>query len=176
MPLWLNEEHVRAVLPLEDLIDTIACTLDAFSAGRVRQPVRAVIPAGPPGAFYAAMPAVLDSPAVMGAKLVTLFPGNAGTALPTHQAVIVLLSAVTGEVLAMMDGRYITEARTAASTAVAVRALANPDAAILAILGSGVQAHSHLEALSLVRHFAEIRCWSPTAANLKKFTEAHEGV
>jgi alanine dehydrogenase len=176
MPLWLNESDIRAVLPLNQLIETIARALAAFSEGRVRQPVRSVMTAGLPGAFFASMPAVLEDGPAMGAKLVTVYPQNAGTALSTHQAVIVLLDATTGAVQAFLDGRYITEARTAASTAIAVRALARPDARTLAIIGSGVQAASHLESLAIVRSFSDIRCWSPTAANLHRFVDAHPQV
>jgi len=174
MPLWLNESDVRAVLPLPDLIDAIAQALAAFSSGHVVQPVRAVMAAGPPDAFFASMPAVLSESCVMGAKLVTVFPRN--TTLPSHQAVIVLFDANTGETLAFLDGRYITEARTAASTAVAVRALARPDARTLAIIGTGVQAGGHLAALPLVRSFTDIRCWNPIAAELQRFGAAHPQV
>jgi len=115
------------------------------------------------------MPAVYGG--VMGAKLVTLYPGNAGTALPTHQGIIALLRATTGEPLAMMDGRLITEMRTAAVTAVAVKHLSKPDAKVLAILGSGVQARAHFTALRCVRQFEEVRVWSRNAANATVFAD-----
>jgi thiomorpholine-carboxylate dehydrogenase len=102
---------------------------------------------------------------VMGAKLVTLYPRNAGTALPTHQGIIALLRAKTGEPLAMLDGRLITEMRTAAVTAVAVKHLSSPKARVLAIFGSGVQARSHYAALRCVRQFGEVRIWSRTPSN-----------
>jgi len=104
----------------------------------------------------------------LGAKLVTVFDGNARQGLPTHLATIALLDPNTGELLAVMDGRFITEARTAAVSAVAVRSLALEKTPVLAIIGSGVQARSHLEALALMREFADIRCWSPTRGNLEK--------
>jgi ornithine cyclodeaminase/alanine dehydrogenase-like protein (mu-crystallin family) len=176
MAIWLNEAEVRAVLPLLDLIGTMETALRAFSCGQVRQPVRQVIEAGSGGNFFAAMPAYLEAGPAMGAKLVTVFHQNAGRALPTHQATIVLLDAETGSLQAIMDGRYITEARTAAVSAVSLRVLARPGARSLAILGSGVQAGSHLRAFSLVWDFEEIRCWSPTGANLRRFVEAHPEV
>jgi len=176
MPIWLNEADVRAVLPMRDLIDAMEAALRAFSCGQVRQPVRSVIEAGSGGAFFASMPAYTESGPVMGAKLVTVYHENAHRALPTHQAVIVLLDAETGTLQAVMDGRYITEARTAAASAVALRALGRPGAETLAIIGSGVQAGSHLKALALVWKFAEVRCWSPTEANLRKFAAANPGV
>ena len=176
MAIWLNEEDVRAVLRLEELIECIEGALAAFSAGQVRQPVRTVIEAGLPGTFFATMPAVLEAGPVMGAKLVTLFPPNAHKGLPTHQAAIVLMDALSGALLAVVDGRYITEVRTAASSAVALRALGRSGAKSLALVGSGVQAGSHLAALALVRKFEDVRCWSPTEANLRKFAAAHPEV
>jgi ornithine cyclodeaminase len=176
MAIWLNEEDARAVLRLEELIECMQGALVAFSAGQVRQPVRTVIEAGLPGTFFATMPAVLEAGPVMGAKLVTLFPRNARQGLPTHQAVIVLMDALSGALLAVVDGRYITEVRTAASSAVALRALARGGAKSLALLGSGVQAGSHLAALALVRKFEDVRCWSPTGANLRRFAAAHPEV
>jgi ornithine cyclodeaminase len=86
-------------------------------------------------------------------------------------ATIALFDAITGELTAILDGRYITEIRTAAASAVSVRHLARADASVLAILGSGVQARSHLAALRLVRHFAEIRAWSPNPEHLRKFVD-----
>lgn len=176
MALWLNESDIRAVLPMSDLIDCMERALAAFSGGQVRQPVRQVIEAGSGGNFFAAMPAWLEAGPAMGAKLVTVFHRNGCRGLPTHQAAIVLLDAETGALMAVMDGRYITEARTAAVSAVALRRLARRGAASLAIVGSGVQAGSHLRAFSLVRKFDQIRCWSPTAANLRKFIDAHPDV
>src|ERR1039458_5148929 len=140
MAIWLNEEDVRAVLRLEELIECIEGALAAFSAGQVRQPVRTVIEAGLPGTFFATMPAVLEAGPVMGAKLVTLFPQNAQSGLPTHQSVIVLMDSLSGALLAVVDGRYITEVRTAASSAVALRALGRSGAKRLAVGGSGVGA------------------------------------
>ena len=105
----------------------------------------------------------------MGAKLVTFFPGNAALAKHTHHAMIQLFRAETGEPLAVMDGRLITEMRTAATSAIAVDLLASPQAKVLAILGSGVQARSHLRALRGIREFSEVRVWSRTAENAKRF-------
>ena len=167
MPIWLSEADVRAVLSMPDLIDVMESALASFSAGQVEQPVRTVIEA--PGGFFGSMPALLKSTPAMGAKLVTVFHENTHKGLPTHLATILLLDPSTGELLAIMDGRYITEARTGAVSAVAARYLAREDASTLAIIGSGVQARSHLEALSLVRQFSDIRCWSPTAAHASKF-------
>jgi len=175
-PIWLSEPDVRSVLPLDELIGVMAAALSAFSNGGVRQPVRTVIEGDVPGAFFASMPTWIETGPAMGAKLVTVFPQNAGAGLPTHQAIIALLDSSTGSPLAFLDGRYITEARTAAVSAVAVRELARQDATVLALIGSGVQAGSHREALPLVRPFREVRCWSPTEARLRRFVDAHPGV
>jgi ornithine cyclodeaminase/alanine dehydrogenase-like protein (mu-crystallin family) len=107
----------------------------------------------------------------MGVKLVTFYPGNAARGLPTHLAMILLFRPETGEPLAVMDGRLITEMRTAAASAVATQRLARRDAAVLGILGSGVQAGSHLAALRHVREFKEVRLWSPR--NAPAFAKRH---
>jgi len=167
MAIWLSEEDIRSVLHMTDLIERVEAAVAAFSAGHVTQPVRTVLEAD--GGFFGVMPAYLGSTPAMGAKLVTVFHHNLEKGLPSHLATIVLLDPSTGALLAVMDGRYITEARTAAASAVAVRYLARQDSSILAIIGSGVQARSHLEALPLVRKFSEIRCWSPTEENARKF-------
>jgi alanine dehydrogenase len=98
----------------------------------------------------------------LGAKLVAFYPNNQG--IPSHHAMILLFRPETGEPLVTMDGRLITEMRTAAVSAVATRLLARPEASVLGILGAGVQARSHLEALRLVRTFREVRVWSPRSA------------
>ena len=168
MTLFLDEDQVRAHLRMEDLIPAMEKALIDFSAGRVTQPLRSMIPVEKHGGLLAVMPAVSDS---MGVKVVTLFPGNAERGLHTHLATILLLRPETGEPLAVMDGRLITEMRTAAVSAAATKLLSRRDARILAILGSGVQAHSHAEALRLVRDFEEIRVWSRTPAHARRFAE-----
>jgi alanine dehydrogenase len=173
MPLWLPESDVQALLPMGDLIDAMQQALVHFSAGCVVQPVRMVMEFGG-AAFFGLMPAYDPASGLVGAKLLTVVPGNLAKGLPSHQALIALFDPQSGEVLAIVDGRFITEARTAAVSAVSARHLARPDAAVLAILGSGVQAHSHLEALRLVRDFREVRVWSPTRARLERFV-AHAG-
>src|SRR5207302_3838005 len=109
----------------------------------------------------------------MGLKLCSFYPGNAGTGRPTHMAMILLFRADTGEPLAVMDGRLITEMRTAAVSAAATRCLAPPGSRVLALLGSGVQAQAHLEALSHLHPYAEIRVWSRTPEHAARFAAAH---
>jgi thiomorpholine-carboxylate dehydrogenase len=102
---------------------------------------------------------------------VTFYPNN--TELPTHMAVIALFDPKTGAPLALMDGRYITEMRTAAVSAVATDALASRDARVLTILGAGVQANAHLEVLPHVRHFEEIRVWNHDPEKAQRFADEH---
>ncbi len=170
MPLWLSEAEVRDLLSLPELIGAMESALGAFSARQVDQPVRTAIEIRD-RTFFASMPALDAAQGILGAKLVTVFPENAARGLHTHLAAISLFDTETGELAAVMDGRYITELRTAAASAVSVRHLARYDAATLAILGSGVQARSHLAALPLVREFREIRAWSPTPSHLVEFAQ-----
>lgn len=168
-PLFLNEEQVRQHLRMAELIPAIEKALVEFSAGKVTQPVRSVINVDPPGGFLGLMPAhTADG---LGLKAVTFYPSNAERGIPTHMATIFLVDPETGTPLAVMDGRLITEMRTAAASAAATKLLASPDAKILAILGSGVQARSHMEALRCVRHFEEIRVWSPTKEHAEQFAK-----
>jgi alanine dehydrogenase len=158
----LGEEEVRSLLRMNELIPAMAAALRDLSLGKVEQPMRLVLPVREHKGFFAVMPAYGGA---LGAKLVTFYPDNKG--VHTHHAMILLFRPETGEPLVTMDGRLITEMRTAAVSAVATNALARVDASVLAILGSGVQARSHLEALRLVRKFREVRVWSPR--NSKEF-------
>ena len=168
-PIFLNEQQVRHHLRIADLIPAMEKALTAFSAGKVTQPVRSVIKVDPPGGFLGLMPAL--TPDGLGLKAVTFYPSNAERGIPTHMATIFLVDPRTGTPLAIMDGRLITEMRTAAVSAAATKLLASPDSKILAILGSGVQARSHVEAMRLVRQFEEIRVWSPTTEHAKHFAK-----
>jgi ornithine cyclodeaminase/alanine dehydrogenase-like protein (mu-crystallin family) len=168
-PLFLNEEQVRKHLRMAELIPAMEKALIDFSAGKVTQPVRSVMTVDPPRGFFGMMPALtLEG---LGIKIVTFYATNAEHGIPTHMATIFLVDPETGTPLAVMDGRLITEMRTAAVSAAATKLLASPDAKILAILGSGVQAHSHVEALRLVRKFDEIRVWSHTPEHAERFAK-----
>lgn len=156
---------------MNDLIAAMESALAKFSARDVLQPVRTVLTVGPTKAYYGVMPAYIPSPASMGAKIVTVFGENHKRGLPSHLATILLLDPETGALQAIMDGRYITEARTAAVSAVSTRFLANPDASTLAIIGSGVQARSHLEACQHVRQLKQVRIWSPNARSRSQFVD-----
>jgi thiomorpholine-carboxylate dehydrogenase len=165
--LFLDEEQVRPYLRMEELIPAMEKALIDFSAGKVTQPVRSVITVDPPGGFFGMMPALTSEG--LGIKIVTFYETNAEHGIPTHMATIFLVDPETGTPLAVMDGRLVTEMRTAAVSAAATKLLAPPDAKVLAILGSGVQARSHVEALRVVRNFEEINTWSPTREHAERF-------
>jgi alanine dehydrogenase len=165
----LTEQHVHSLLPMADLIPAMEAALAKFSSGDVLQPVRTVLTVGPTKAYYGLMPAYIPTPASMGAKIVTVFGENHTKGLPSHLATILLFDPDTGSLIAMMDGRYITEARTAAVSAVSARYLAKAEASTLALIGSGVQARSHLEALHHVRQLKQVRVWSPRPRSREQF-------
>lgn len=167
----LTEQDVTQVLSMDDLIDSMATALTRFSAGEAVQPVRPVISIEPVKSFMAVMPAYIANPPALGTKLVTVFHDNAAKGLPSHLGTIVLMDPTTGALVAVMDGRYITEARTAACSAVSSRLLAATGASSLALIGSGVQARSHLEALGRVHPLKDVRVWSPNTAHLREFVD-----
>ena len=166
---FLDEHQVRAHLEWDALIAAMESALIDFSAGRVQQPVRRFLTVERHEGFFGVMPAVSDK--IMGIKLVTFYPNNAARGLPTHLAMIQLFAPDTGAALALIDGRLITEMRTAAVSAAATKVLAAQGAKVLAILGSGVQARAHVEALTRVRAFEEIRVWGRTRAHAERFAE-----
>jgi ornithine cyclodeaminase len=172
MPLILTEDDIRGVLAMPDLIDAMTRALGEYSAGHTVQPIRSVLEVGPEKNYFGVMPAAITSPSAVGAKLVTVYHDNPARGLPSHLATIVLLDPDTGDLVAILDGRYITEARTAAVSAVSVKLLASRGASVLALLGSGVQARSHLEAIGHVVNLTDIRVWSPSADHREHF--AHE--
>ncbi|MGA7313892.1 MAG: ornithine cyclodeaminase family protein [Silvibacterium sp.] len=163
--LILDEAQVRRYLTYEALIPAVEQALIRFSTGAITQPVRSILPVPQHHGVFGLMPAIDGD--LMGIKLVTFYHNN--TSLPTHQAVIQLFSASTGEPLATLDGRLITEMRTAAATAIAARLFTARKSGVVAILGSGVQARAHLHALRLVRDFREVRVWSRTPDHAHAF-------
>jgi ornithine cyclodeaminase/alanine dehydrogenase-like protein (mu-crystallin family) len=165
--LNLSEADIAGVLTYEALIPAMERALAAFSAGEVIQPVRNILTVEAGRRYLAVMPAVTRQ--AMGAKLVSFYPKNAGTDVPTHMASIALFEPATGRPLAFLDGRLITEMRTAAVSAAVTRHLAPANAKVLALIGSGVQARAHLEALRHVRRLEEVRVWSPTPAHAQRF-------
>jgi alanine dehydrogenase len=169
MPLLLSEEDVRIVLSMDDLIGAMRSALEQFSARAVAQPLRTVLEVGLQKAVFGVMPAFIRNPPALGAKLVTVFSSNTGAGLPTHLATILLFDSMTGELMAIMDGRFITEARTAAVSAISTDLLARKAAGVLAVIGSGVQARSHVDAIRRVRDVHAVRAWSPNQDHLAGF-------
>jgi alanine dehydrogenase len=171
----LDEAAVGRLLRVEDVIPVMERALADFSSGKVVQPLRQIVPIAEHGGLLGVMPAYYAGGGALGVKLVTFYPQNPqNRGLPTHHAAIQLFEPETGKPLVSMDGRLITEVRTAAVSAVATKYLARADASDLAIIGSGMQARSHLEALRLVRRFEDVRVWSPR--NAEAFARRFDGV
>ncbi|MFI5207120.1 MAG: ornithine cyclodeaminase family protein [Gemmatimonadales bacterium] len=175
-PLLLTEADVGRCLDMRSLIPLMRQTLGRFSAGQCVQPVRASLRIKPVGGFYGVMPAHVPGPegdpGALGLKSVSFFPSNDALGLPTHMAQILLLDPSNGALVAILDGRLITEMRTAAVSAVSVDLLARSGPAVLAILGSGVQARSHLEAVACVRELTHVRVWSRRHEHALEFVHA----
>jgi alanine dehydrogenase len=155
--LVLTGAQVEALLDLDELIQALAAAMADLSAGRASMPDRIAALVPEHDGLLAAMPGYAPSAGMLMAKLVTLYPRNAGTPLPTHQAVVVTCDPDTGRPAALLDGGVITAMRTGAASALSARLLARPDATVLAILGTGVQARSHARAVCRVRPIREIR-------------------
>jgi|SRR6266571_125336 len=155
--LVLRRSEVQALLDLDLLVEALARAMVEVSAGNVSMPPRTAALVPERDALLGVMPVHLPSTGMLETKLVSLFPHNAGTGVPTHQAVIVAFDPETGTPTALLDATSITEIRTAAGSALASRVLAREDATILAIVGTGVQARSHARAVTRVRQFTEVR-------------------
>jgi len=169
MVTLLKESHLRRLLVMRDLVPLMERALAAFSTGAVVQPVRTVIPVETHGGILALMPAYVRDQGALGFKVVTFYPGNAARGLPTHLATIMLHDPATGAPLALLDGRLITEMRTAAVSAAATKHLARRGAGIAAFLGAGVKARSHMEALREICALREVRVWTRTRAHADAF-------
>jgi ornithine cyclodeaminase/alanine dehydrogenase-like protein (mu-crystallin family) len=153
--LVLTRKDVEELLDLDAVVDALADAFVDLSEGRASMPQRVASFSG--HGLLGTMPAYLPSANILETKLVTLFEGNAGTNLPTHQAAIAVFDPERGSMTALMDGTYITATRTAAGSALSTRLLAREDARVLAVCGTGVQAGTHARAVSRVRRFEEIR-------------------
>lgn len=166
---FISEQQVREQLDLHELMAVMEAALIELSSGKVTQPLRAVSSIPEHQGWFGLMPAVYRD--VIGVKLVTVYPGNVSSGLDTHQALIQIFDSATGVPLAVLDGRLITAWRTAAVSALATRELAIANPRVLAILGSGVQARTHVTMLRLVRKFDEVRVWSRTPRNAYQFAD-----
>ena len=162
--LVLAHEDVKRLLPMEECIELMAEALANLARGESWQPLRFVVRPPEEQSLMGLMPAHRTTPEpAYGLKTVCIFPGNPARGLDAHQGGVMLFDGETGELRALIDASAVTSIRTAAVSAVATRALARPDSKVLAILGSGVQARAHLEAMAKVLSFEQARVWSRTA-------------
>lgn len=170
--LAIDGATARSLLPMDLCIDLMADALAGLARGEAANPLRTVVPvpAAMPSAL-ASMPAVLADPLAIGVKIISVFPGNHGQGIESHQGFVLLFEGEHGSPVALIDAIAITAVRTAAVSGLATRLLARQDAGDLAILGSGTQARSHLEAMHAVRPLRRIRAWSPHAERLHAFVE-----
>jgi ornithine cyclodeaminase/alanine dehydrogenase-like protein (mu-crystallin family) len=166
--LVLNQEEVERLLDMEGCIAAMEDALAALARGEVHVPLRFVMRPGDEPSLLGLMPAhrAGDTP-LYSLKTVAVFPDNPQRGLDAHQGTVTLFDGETGEVRVLMNASAITAIRTAAVSAVATRLLAREDARVLGILGAGVQARSHLEALPLVRNFDAVRIYSRTSEHAK---------
>ncbi|MFN2566658.1 MAG: ornithine cyclodeaminase family protein [Gemmatimonadaceae bacterium] len=169
--LILSQSDVVRLLPMRACIDVMAEALSALALGDAVLPLRQVLRLPDGKSAFAVMPAYLGAPKAVGAKVITVFPENHGTALDSHQGAVLLFEAEHGSLVAVMDAASITAIRTAAVSGLATRLLARGSAASLAILGTGVQARTHLEAVCAVRPVTRARVWSRNAAAVRAFAE-----
>src|SRR5262245_35042075 len=169
--LVVSQGDVPALLPMPDCIEAMDGALRALAAGDARLPLRPVVTLPDGRGAFAVMPAYLGGPPAIGVKAIPVFPGNHGTPLDSHQGAVLLFDAERGSLLALIDASSVTAIRTAAVSAVATRLLAREDAGELALLGTGVQALSHLEAMAQVRTLRRVRAWSRDPRNVRAFRE-----
>ncbi|HET9424555.1 MAG TPA: ornithine cyclodeaminase family protein [Gemmatimonadaceae bacterium] len=164
----LSQRDIGELLSMRDCIGVMAGALGALARGESLVPLRTVVRLPGGSDVFALMPAVMGDPPALGAKIITVFHGNHGTAYDSHQGAVLLFDAANGSLTAVLDATAITSIRTAAVSALATRLLARGDADDLAILGSGVQARMHLEAIPLVRRIRRVRIWSRNRKNAEK--------
>jgi ornithine cyclodeaminase len=172
--LIVSQQEVRELLRMEECIGVMADALAALTRGDAVMPLRGMASVPDQGGLLAWMPALLPASDVMGIKVISVFP-NEGTELESHQGAVLLFEATHGQLLAIVDASEVTAIRTAAVSGLATRLLARPDADDLAILGSGTQARTHLEAMSVVREIRRVRVWSRDADHARSFAESASG-
>ncbi|MGW0810967.1 ornithine cyclodeaminase family protein [Nonomuraea sp. NPDC002799] len=174
--LFLDGQAVRKALPIDEAIGLMAGVMRAYSAGEVTQPLRAVLRPESDDGVFAAMPSHVPGFGYA-IKAISLRPGNPARGLPAHVGVVIVFDPETGYPMALLDAAELTAVRTAAVSAAATDALARPEAGDLALIGAGVQARSHLEALAAVRPLRRVRVYSPsTAADLRSWAGTWLGV
>jgi ornithine cyclodeaminase/alanine dehydrogenase-like protein (mu-crystallin family) len=173
--LVLAHEDVKRLLTMDACIELMAEALADLARERSWQPLRFVVRPPEERSLMGLMPAHRSAPEpAYGLKTVCIFPGNPARGLDAHQGGVMLFDGETGELRALIDASAVTSIRTAAVSAVATRALARPESRVLAILGSGVQARAHLEAMARVLSFEQARVWSRTPEHAQAFAAEAE--
>jgi ornithine cyclodeaminase/alanine dehydrogenase-like protein (mu-crystallin family) len=167
----ISQDDVERLLPMAECIELVERALVETSRGGAVLPLRQAVWMPDRTGMIGLMPGWLGEPASLGIKIVSIFPGNHGTPYDSHQGAVLLFDTKHGQTLAVIDASSITAIRTAAASGVATRALAKPDAGDLAILGSGVQAATHLEAMAAVRTLRRVRVWSRSRDNARRFAD-----
>ncbi len=171
----LTQEQVTQLLPMPACLDLMDEALRTMTRGGAILPLRTMLRLPEGKGIFGSMPSYLNPPDAIGLKAITVFPGNEGTAYDSHQGVVLLFEATHGSLVAILDATSITAIRTAAVSGVATRALAKPDAGDLAILGAGVQALTHLDAMAAARPLRRVRVWSRTPGSVAKFVALARG-
>jgi ornithine cyclodeaminase len=167
----LNGEEVARCLPMPACIEAMDTVLRSLARGQALLPLRTVLRLPSDQGFFGVMPAATSTPDVFGVKVISVFPKNEGTRYDSHQGSVLLFEPEHGTLAAILDASAITAIRTAAVSAVATRALAQEDVGDLAILGTGVQARSHLDAMQCVRKLRRVRAWSRHESNRLAFAK-----
>ena len=170
----LDADSVRRHLSMSVCIDLVQETQIAISRGEIEIPLRSTLPVDEGRATFLVMPGEVGESGTFGAKLLSIYPDNPAQGLAAIQGYVLLFDAADGTPSALVDAASITAIRTAAASAAATRALARLDASRLALLGYGVQAESHLEAMCAVRHIREVRVWGPNIEKARAFAARHE--
>lgn len=169
--LLVSQAEVPDLLPMPACIEAMEQALLALARGEAQLPLRSILWLPDRKGALGLMPAVMNGDAVLGLKAITFFPGNEGTELDTHQGAVLLFEAERGRLLAIIDATSVTAIRTAAVSGVATKLLAREDAGDLAIVGSGVQARTHLEAMMQVRSLRRVRVSSLSFERATRFAE-----
>ena len=169
--LVIGKDEIRKLLPMDRCIELMADVLAELARGSAVNPLRSMIGVAGGDGILALMPGGLGELGAFGAKVLSVFPGNRAAGFESHQGLVVLFESEHGRPTAILDASEITAIRTAAVSGVATRTLANPEAGDLAIIGSGTQARTHIDAIRAVRSLSRVRAWSPTRDRLAAFVE-----
>lgn len=170
--LIINQTEVQQLLPIDQCIAAMEDTLTALAHGKAMNPLRQVLHLPDNRGLLGIMPGYVESLNSFGLKVVSVFHNNKGTEHDSHQGAVLVFDADHGSLKAIVDGSSITAIRTAAVSGVATKLLARRDAVNLAILGSGVQAHAHVNAMLVARPIKHVRVWSPNSDHAAAFAQS----